>query len=133
MVALAGCGSDATTSEPTTPTSPPVTTEPPEWEAKCPGFSWVQVIYRGEGSARSASFTAAMPDGTSQGEFSPPLENRAGDEGLRFCADMGEFTYLSIQNGTDAGDVTCKIEIDGVVVAENTSTGDYAIADCSAT
>lgn len=95
----------------------------------CPGRS-VHISYESPSATTSASYTAAMPDGTSQGDFTPPLKNRTGTPGLQFCAAAGEFLYLSIQNGTSGGSVTCVIRVDGEVVAQNTSRGDYVIASC---
>jgi hypothetical protein len=40
-------------------------------------------------------------------------------------------TSLSAQSSETSGDVTCKITIDGKVISENKSTGQYAVVSCS--
>ncbi|MDP9797323.1 hypothetical protein J2S43_005835 [Catenuloplanes nepalensis] len=45
-----------------------------------------------------------------------------------------EFLYVSIvaqKDGAGAEDIACKITIDGKVVKENRSTGDYAVVTCN--
>jgi hypothetical protein len=39
--------------------------------------------------------------------------------------------YVSGQNATEYGTVTCRIKVDGNVVSQNTSSGAYSIATCS--
>jgi hypothetical protein len=53
--------------------------------------------------------------------------------GISFDMNSGDFVYLSIQNGTDSGSVTCIVEVDGIQILTNTSQGAYSIADCSGT
>jgi hypothetical protein len=82
------------------------------------------VTYRVTGSARSASLTMQTPSGTSQRDVDLPTSS-----GLTFTMDG--FVYVSAQNATDSGTVTCEILSDGQVIATNTSSGAYAIASCS--
>ena len=111
-------------------TTTPRTTAAPEWEYDCPG-SDRRVIYFGEGSARSVSFTAQVNGGSSQGETSLPVTNTKGQLGLRQCMAPSDFVYFSIQNQDDYGDVTCKIEVDGRMISSVRSAGAYVIATCS--
>ena len=47
-------------------------------------------------------------------------------------AKDGAITYQVIAQNAGGGDITCKItDATGEVLAENTSTGDYAIATCN--
>jgi hypothetical protein len=48
-----------------------------------------------------------------------------------FDAEPGEFVYLSAQRGGAPGDITCTIELDGVVVESNSSSGAYSICTAS--
>lgn len=45
----------------------------------------------------------------------------------------GEFLSISGQLKGDAQDITCTITVDGLVVAKNTSSGEFAIATCDGT
>ena len=99
------------------------------YESDCPGTR-VRVIYRGEGTAESADWTAAFPDGIRQGRADIPLTNQEGSEGLRFCADKGEFLSFTLQNRSTSGSVRCVIEVDGGIIASNESSGAYKIASC---
>lgn len=47
--------------------------------------------------------------------------------------NSGDFVYLSVQNSEEYGSVSCRIIIDGVEVANNTSSGGYVIATCQGT
>ncbi|WP_267896985.1 hypothetical protein [Galactobacter valiniphilus] len=37
------------------------------------------------------------------------------------------------QNKNGSGRITCRIKVDGKVISQNTSSGSYAIAQCSGT
>lgn len=41
------------------------------------------------------------------------------------------FTSLSAQSAGGSGTITCKVTVDGKLVAENTSQGQYAVVTCS--
>lgn len=94
------------------------------------------VIYEADGAGarglRTVTYTIQTDNGgTSQGETNLPMKNRNGGTGLIFSGfSTGDFVYLSVQNKDAAGDVTCRITVDGKVISENTSSGGYAIATC---
>lgn len=92
-----------------------------------------KVTYKVTGSAGAVSITLQTPTGTRQEDISPPLSNKAGGAGLEFMFDPGSFVYIAAQNQGVVGNVTCRIEIGGKVVSENTSAGEYGIAQCYGT
>lgn len=99
----------------------------------------VYVIYEVEGSTDYADITYETPSGTAQQSPDVPMvmaagSDRAGQRGLRVGAFLpGEFVYISAQNNRSHGTITCRISTEaGVVLAENTSSGGYAVASCSA-
>ncbi len=87
-----------------------------------------QVTYSVSGSASSASVTysGAGGDTVQDNDVSVPWSKE-------LTIPAGDYRFLSIlaQNG-GGGDITCTIKVGGEVVKTNTSTGDFAIADCSA-
>ena len=96
----------------------------------------VTVVYEVTGTSAASSITyMTFTDGNSGTE-------QANDQALPFTKEFtikagGTFDYSSFyvmaMNGADdAGDISCKITVDGKVLAENTSTGAYASASCSA-
>jgi hypothetical protein len=90
-----------------------------------------EVGYYVEGSADSASITIETPTGTSQQQDIPlPIYNKTGDLGLHMTFQRGDFVYVSAQNDSEYGKVTCRIEVDGEVISENSASGAYAIATC---
>jgi len=50
-----------------------------------------------------------------------------------FFVEEGTFTYVSAQRGGAPGDITCTIELDGIEVESNTSSGEYSICTASGT
>jgi hypothetical protein len=91
------------------------------------------VLYEVEGTAESATITAEMPTGTSQGTGKTvPLTTTSG-RGLTNTFPRGAFVYISAQNEGATGDITCRITVDGVVISENAASGGYAIATCQGT
>jgi hypothetical protein len=93
----------------------------------------VSVLYEVEGTAVSATITAQMPTGTSQGTGKTlPLMTTSG-RGLTNTFRRGAFVYISAQNEDEFGDITCRITVDGVVISENAASGGYAIATCQGT
>lgn len=91
------------------------------------------VVYQADGvGTTEATYTLQSDDGgTRQGDIDLPLMNQAGTEGLSFPGfKTGDFVYLSVQNTMDSGSVTCRILVDGKVVAENQSDGGHVIATC---
>lgn len=71
--------------------------------------------------------TISGPGGTSQNDDALPInrEYRMGD---------GEVLSANFQKSSEwDGTLSCKIAVDGQVVSEQSSSGDYAIVSCSAT
>lgn len=52
---------------------------------------------------------------------------------LRFADRVGVFSPLSLvaQNGAQGGSITCRVLVDGEVVGESTSSGQYAVVTCN--
>lgn len=93
-----------------------------------------EVTYYVEGTVKYADMTMETPTGTSQQSADVPMTRKSdGRQGISFEFGRGAFVYISAQNPGDSGYVTCRIEIDGVTVSENTSTSDYGIATCKGT
>lgn len=100
------------------------------------------VTYKVEGSTTLADITYSNSQGdtTQQSDVKVPLRREDsstwsqpdGGFGVRLSGmQSGDFLYISAQNGRDSGSITCKIEVDGIVVKTNTSLGGYTIATCS--
>lgn len=85
------------------------------------------VLYEVGGTAKQASITVNTPGGITT----------IGDKKLPWNKTYEAFKYSDIaasliaQNKGTSGKVTCKITVDGKVVAENTSGGPYGIATCT--
>lgn len=95
-----------------------------------------EVWYRAEGTGTAeASYTLRSDDGgTRQQDIDLPLVNQKGETGLTFEGfKSGDSVYLSVQNTTPAGSVTCRIIIDGHEISNNTSSGGYKVATCQGT
>lgn len=86
-----------------------------------------QVTYEVEGSADTVDVTIETPSGTSQESGQALPWTSSAYDGTEF--QLG-FLYVSAQNQGDTGTVTCRITVGDEVVAENTSTGEYSIAQC---
>ncbi len=86
------------------------------------------------GTATSADVTYSTASGTQQATgVDLPLKNNSGTYGILMDdSSAPDFLYISAQNGDDYGEVSCRIMIDGVTVAQNTSSGGYAIVTCQA-
>ena len=90
------------------------------------GSSCSLVTYQVHGTARRASLTISNTTGDSeQFTVNVPWDRRIG------CMPDGSFLYVSAQNDTDSGSVSCEIVVDGVAVKTATSAGAYVIASCS--
>jgi len=85
------------------------------------------VRYIVEGTADSVSITVVVPGGATEqrDSVSVPYRNATG------CFTPGQFTYISAQNDGETGTVGCRIERDGVTVAEESLGGAFVIAYCS--
>lgn len=94
-----------------------------------------EVLYEVEGTATSVDITMETPSGTSQGANKKvPLANKeTGKRGISLTMERGDFVYISAQNQGSSGTLTCKISVDGVVIAKVTSSGAYTIASCKGT
>ncbi|MGJ7909027.1 MmpS family transport accessory protein [Actinopolyspora sp. H202] len=85
-----------------------------------------KVVYKVTGSGGASSITFGKGGQTSQNTNAELPWSKTADatEGMEFYA-------LSAQNGQNGGDITCKITVDGEVLAENTSNGQYAMVTCN--
>lgn len=105
--------------------------------------STVTVLYEVDGTASGADITIETGDGTSQQSVKVPLTSKSsGKQGLTFTMQRGSFVYISAQNkgkmrpGASVnspdfyGSLTCRITVEGTVISENTTTGEYGIASC---
>jgi hypothetical protein len=50
---------------------------------------------------------------------------------MTLTANHGAFAYLSAQNTSAYGEITCEIVVDGQSFKKSTSDGGYTIASCS--
>lgn len=85
---------------------------------------------RNWGSCYGFDTTYEMPSGTAQksvstcdGATTTDVDQRSGSR--------GDFVYLSVQNDKQAARISCQIYIDGKVVFQTWSNGQYVIATCS--
>ena len=99
-------------------------------QATSPAAPQLRVTYEVDGTASTAGVTASTPTGTEQHDINIPLTNTSGVAGVSHVAQRGEFLYLSAQNQGSEGTITCRITLDGEVVSENSSSGEYGIASC---
>ncbi|WP_104086303.1 hypothetical protein [Arthrobacter sp. GMC3] len=91
------------------------------------------VLYEVEGTAKGADLTLETLNGTSQlsGKAVPLANKTSGKRGMTLEMPAGSFVYISAQNTGSSGTISCKITVDGVVVAHNSSSGGYTIATCT--
>ena len=92
-----------------------------------------EVVYFVEGTATSVDITYVTLTGIrQQSGLAVPLMARSGSgPGLRLGrVPAGTFVSISAQNQDERGTVTCRIEADGRVISQNTSSGAYVIASC---
>lgn len=90
-----------------------------------------EVLYEVEGTAPDgASLTYQTASGTSQQTGKRvPVVRADGQRGIELTLPPGAFVYISAQN-QGAGELTCRITANGQVIAENTSSGEFAIVTC---
>jgi hypothetical protein len=145
LVALAACGGDDdTASRPTddqpVDTTTAITTDvvatevaataEAEWETECPGPE-VRVIYRVGGTAASGGYKAAIPEEMHEGEFTAGDSEKADQVVHEFCT-ADDLRFIGVFNTSDAGLVSCEIEIDGdIVTTRQSSEGPSTVANCS--
>lgn len=97
-----------------------------------PRSSTSTVVYQVIGTVRWADVTMQTPTGTSQQTPDVPLTDAStGKQGLTFEFPAGSYVAISAQKKDEAGAITCRIIVDGVMVSENTSTAAYGIASCN--
>jgi len=93
------------------------------------------VTYKVGGTASYADITYsnASGDTAQQSDVDVPLRRKSdGGEGIQMHGvPEGTFLYISAQNGQSSGTITCTIEVDGIPVKTNQSSGGYTIATCS--
>lgn len=85
------------------------------------------------GNEPTATVTLTGVDGTEQGTYALPLENKTGTSGVTRKMDAGDIVSMSAQIQEGAGGVMCRISVDGEVVTEKSSSGRFAVASCVAT
>ncbi len=98
------------------------------------------VTYQVDGTANAADVTMQTPSGTRQQSAVTlpmvPEGQSAYPPGLVVSGfRSGDFLYVSAQRAYSHGgglDVTCAIEVNGVVVAQNSSSGEFTIVTCQA-
>ncbi|WP_162239369.1 MmpS family transport accessory protein [Plantibacter sp. Leaf314] len=105
-------------------------------ESSAAAIKEVSVVYEVNGTATDASIVystyTAGTNGTEQATgqalpFIKELTVTAGSD-----TDFTAFSLIATNGAEDTGSVSCKITVDGDVVAEQTSTGAYASVSCSA-
>lgn len=86
----------------------------------------------GEGTASGAVTFLSESGGTIQKDVALPMvdlsTNTPGISSDKF--ERGAALSMSIQNRERSGSVTCRIEVDGKVVDEATSTGAFKVVSC---
>jgi Mycobacterium membrane protein len=88
------------------------------------------VTYEVLGSASSVDTTERTPSGSrQQSNVAVPMTRESGGP-VTYSMSPGAFAYISAQNNGDTGVVTCRILVDGMVLAEVSSSGAYVIATC---
>jgi hypothetical protein len=91
-----------------------------------PTSSSHSLVYRVDGESRQASITYENESGDTSQETEATLPWEES-----FSVEEGSFAYVSAQRGGAPGDITCTIELDGVVMESNTSSGEYSICTAS--
>lgn len=82
------------------------------------------------GSCYGFDVTYEMPGGTSQRSVSLCDGDTNGVVDQR-TAHPGDFVYLAVQNDNMAARIGCEIHVDGRLVYQTYSQGQYVIASCS--
>ncbi|MWV48908.1 hypothetical protein GRS96_06405 [Rathayibacter sp. VKM Ac-2803] len=97
----------------------------------------VPLVYEVTGMGTTATVVYSTLDGVGSGV------EQATDVALPFTEELQvqddgtpafqAFTLTATNGADDEGDITCRITLDGTVIAEQTSTGAFATALCTAT
>ena len=85
-----------------------------------------QVSFFVGGDAERAALTWSV-----DGQVSQDTDRSVESGPVRLEASYGDWLYFSAQN-LDSGEITCRIVVDGEVVASNSSSGAGAIVTCEA-
>jgi hypothetical protein len=110
----------------------PAQTPPPVLLAPAPVTA--DVLYEVNGTTRSAFMTVNLPMGTAQLAIRVPMVGVVTKTpGLHIPFEHGSSAYLTVQSKEGQGTVTCRISVDGVMIAEDTATSPYALARCRGT
>ena len=91
-----------------------------------------EVTYELEGTVAYVEATMTTPTGVV--EQSPDLPMTATNStvpGITYKFPRGSIVGISAALTGDYGKVTCRIKVDGKVISENTSSGDYSTVTCS--
>ena len=94
-----------------------------------------ELVYEVTGAGTSTSIFYTTLDGTNSGveqvagQPLPFTEEQQVDSGAAFQA----FSVTATNGANDEGDITCRITLDGEVLAEETGTGAFGSAVCVAT
>lgn len=141
MLTVTGCSGTTTESDssssPETSSSQPATTSPPETTAAAEEEAGADVVVYEvtSDSTLASSVTWSTMIGGNMGQ------EQAVEAPLPFTTELalekqGMFDFSSFtinaQAAADATTISCKIYKNGEVIAENTSTGPYAVVMCSA-
>lgn len=110
-------------------TGAPVTAVPAQTEQANEETAGSVVVYEVTGKG-SASVTYMKEGFSQEQQTSAKLPYR---KQLQFKDKIGSFAPISLvaQHVSGGGDLTCRVTVDGQVVAENTSSGQYAVVTCS--
>jgi hypothetical protein len=99
----------------------------------------VEVVYTVESDSPTVSATYATADSNGVGQsqdnsVAPPWTKTvtAEDSWVKSFVLTGQMNPVLDGSAADGTTITCRITVDGEVVAEQTSTGQYAMATCSA-
>jgi hypothetical protein len=124
-LALTGCSSSKDE-----PTATPVSST----STASGGSPKVSFFAEGEGTKSGSITMRSESGGTIQKDVALPMGNpTTGEMGISSDSfKHGDFLYISLQNSEASGSVTCRIEVDGVKLDEETSSGGYKVVSCQA-
>jgi hypothetical protein len=128
-----GAGGSSTTTTPAASSAapPPAASQPADSAQPATGSVSV-VVYEviGRGSANNITYAKEGFSQEQQTSAKLPWKKE-----LQFKEKIGPISSplsLAAQNGASSGDITCRISVDGKVVGESTSNGQYAVVTCNA-
>jgi Mycobacterium membrane protein len=123
--------SSITTTPAASSTAPPPAVSEAADSAQAGTGSGSVVVYEviGKGTAKNITY---MKEGFSQEQQTSA--KLPWKKELQFKEKIGPISSplsLIAQNGASSGDITCRISVDGKVVGESTSNGQYAVVTCN--